>query len=98
MFVDQHFDSESDDALRSAQRPLDDTERALLDFEAGWHGDAEKKADEVRTRFGLSTVRYEQMVNALIDNPAALARNPVLMHRLERLRRARRRTVQESTR
>jgi len=69
---------------------LTDHERALLDFEATWWRSPGPKADQIRARFGLSTPRYYQSVNALIDRPEALAYAPALVQRLRRLREQRR--------
>jgi len=69
---------------------LTERERALLDFEAAWWRSRSPKADQIRTQFGLSTPRYYQIINALIDRPEALAHDPVLVQRLRRLREQRR--------
>ena len=42
----------------------------------------------------MSATRYYQVLNALIDNPAALAADPMLIKRLRRLRSQRQRTRQ----
>jgi hypothetical protein len=39
----------------------------------------------------MSSTRYYQVLNALIDNPAALAHDPMLVKRLRRLRASRQR-------
>ena len=39
----------------------------------------------------MSSTRYYQVLNSLIDNPAALAADPMLVKRLRRLRAARQR-------
>jgi hypothetical protein len=39
----------------------------------------------------MSSTRYYQVLNALIDNPAALAHDPMLVKRLRRLRSSRQR-------
>jgi len=64
-------------------------EQALLDFEATWWQADHPKDDEIRSRFGLSTPRYYQQLNALIDQPAALAYAPMLVKRLRRMREQR---------
>lgn len=68
---------------------LSEDDAAILDFEAlGWnHPGAKEQA--VLERFGVSMVRYFQLVNALIDRPEALAYSPLLVRRLARLRDAR---------
>jgi Protein of unknown function (DUF3263) len=73
---------------------LSERERQILDFERQWWRHAGAKEQAIRDRFALSSTRYYQAVNALLDNPAALAYDPVLVRRLRRLRatRARART------
>jgi Protein of unknown function (DUF3263) len=68
---------------------LSERERAILAFERqGWrHAGAKEQA--IRDRFDLSATRYYQLLNALLDNPAALAHDPVLVGRLRRLRGSR---------
>ena len=39
--------------------------------------------------FDLSPTRYYQVLNEVIDNPAALAEDPLLVRRLRRLRTSR---------
>lgn len=84
------------DALLSDPAPtiltveqLTDEEIAILDFETlAWNHSGTKEQD-VLERFGVSMVRYWQIVNGLIDRPAALAYDPLLVRRLQRLRDAR---------
>jgi len=73
---------------------LSERERQILDFERQWWRHAGAKEQAIRDRFAISSTRYYQAVNALLDNPAALAYDPVLVRRLRRLRatRARART------
>ncbi|MEW2380925.1 DUF3263 domain-containing protein [Micromonospora sp. NPDC047707] len=68
---------------------LTERERAILDFEQQWWRHAGAKEQAVRDRFGLSATRYYQLLNALLDKPAALAADPVLIGRLRRLRSSR---------
>jgi Protein of unknown function (DUF3263) len=62
----------------------------ILDFEREWHNSAVSKERAVRHRFGLSTARYYQLLNRLIEQPEALRYDPLLVRRLRRLREARR--------
>jgi len=64
-------------------------DQALLDFEANWWRANRAKDDEIRSRFGLSTPRYYQSLNSLIDRPEALAYSPLLVKRLRRMREQR---------
>ncbi|MBQ1052204.1 DUF3263 domain-containing protein [Micromonospora sp. C51] len=69
--------------------PLDEREREMLAFERQWWRHAGAKEQAIRDQFGLSATRYYQLLNALLDNPAALAADPVLVGRLVRLRASR---------
>ena len=73
----------------SMQDELTETEMAVLDFERQWWKYAGAKETAVRERFDMSATRYYQVLNALIERPAALAYDPMLVHRLRRLRAAR---------
>jgi hypothetical protein len=75
----------------SAVPPLDERWRAILDFERTWWKTSSPKDGAVRERFGLSPTRYYQLLNELLDRPEALEYDPMLVHRLRRLREARRR-------
>ncbi|GGQ47642.1 hypothetical protein GCM10010250_18430 [Streptomyces althioticus] len=44
----------------------------------------------IREELGLVPVRYYQLLNALLDDPRALAHDPVTVNRLRRVREARR--------
>lgn len=68
---------------------LSDEEMAILDFERGWWKYAGAKEQEIWDRFGWSATRHYQVVNALIDRAEALAYDPLLVRRLQRLREAR---------
>lgn len=70
---------------------LTDTERGILDLEAGgwWRYPGAKEA-VIRDRFGISSTRYHQVLNALLDRPEAAAEYPVLVGRLRRVREGRR--------
>jgi hypothetical protein len=64
----------------------------ILAFERQWWKFAGAKEQAVRDKFGTSATRYYQTLNALIDDPAALAQDPLLVKRLRRLREARQRS------
>jgi hypothetical protein len=71
---------------------LSERERDILAFEARWWKHAGAKEQAIRDAFGLSSTRYYQLLNGLLDNPAALVHDPVLIGRLRRLRSTRART------
>lgn len=62
---------------------------ALLDFEAGWFAEMVPKEQAIMERFGISSARYYQRLNALLDSPAALGYQPLLVKRLRRMRERR---------
>jgi hypothetical protein len=70
---------------------LTDDQKAVLDFERAWWKFAGAKEAQIRERFDMSGTRYYQVLNAVIDTPAALEHDPLLVNRLHRLRAARRR-------
>lgn len=83
----------------AARSPLDDVsgeelsdrDRRILEFERQWWKYAGAKEQAIRDLFDMSATRYYQILNALIDAPAALAFDPMLVKRLRRLRASRQR-------
>jgi hypothetical protein len=63
----------------------------ILAFERQWWKFAGAKEQAIRDKFQMSATRYYQVLNALIDKPEALARDPLLVKRLRRLRATRQR-------
>ncbi|PZU36694.1 MAG: DUF3263 domain-containing protein [Microbacterium sp.] len=72
--------------------PLTDDERAILAFEGEWLRHAGAKEQAIRSDLGLAPARYYQLLGRLIDSPAALAHDPMLVRRLRRLRDQQERT------
>lgn len=70
---------------------LTDDQVAILDLEARHWRHAGSKEQAIRAELGLSATAYYARLNQLIDEPAALERQPVLVNRLRRLRETRRR-------
>jgi hypothetical protein len=70
---------------------LTDLDREILEFEQDWVAHAGAKETAVREKFDLTPAGYHQLLNRIIDNPAAEAHAPRLVRRLRRLRAARRR-------
>lgn len=62
---------------------------SILDFEREWWRHAGAKEEAIRSQFSLSTARYYQVLNAVIDLPAAVRHDPMLVGRLQRARDAR---------
>jgi hypothetical protein len=78
----------------SGERPsggLTRREHEMLAFERQWWRQPGAKETAIRERFGVTPTRYYQVLNALVDQPAALASDPLLVGRLRRVRAARRR-------
>ncbi len=63
----------------------------ILAFERQWWKYAGAKEQAVRELFDMSSTRYYQVLNSLIDRPAALAHDPMLVKRLRRMRQTRQR-------
>lgn len=62
---------------------------AILVFEREWWRHAGAKEEAIRSQFSLSTARYYQVLNAVIDLPDAVRHDPMLVGRLQRARDAR---------
>jgi Protein of unknown function (DUF3263) len=71
--------------------PLGEREVGILLFERQWWRHAGAKEEAIRRRFGIGPTAYYQLLSRLIDDPAALAHDPMLVKRLQRQRAARRR-------
>lgn len=72
--------------------PLTDRDREILAFERQWWKYAGSKEQAIKELFEMSSTRYYQVLNGLINNPAALSEDPMLIKRLRRLRDQRQRT------
>ena len=70
---------------------LSERDREILNFERQWWKYAGAKEQAVREKFDMSSTRYYQVLNALIDRPEALEHDPLLVRRLRRLRATRQR-------
>ncbi|MFG1916407.1 DUF3263 domain-containing protein [Micromonospora sp. NPDC048898] len=86
---DTELDDGADVAPSVPTPGLTERERAILAFEQQWWRHAGAKEQAVRDTFGISSTRYYQLLNGLLDNPAALAADPLLIGRLRRLRASR---------
>jgi hypothetical protein len=73
---------------------LSPRERAILTFEREWWKHADAKDAAARARLGLAPEEYYRALSAIIDHPAALAHDPLLVRRLRRQRLARQRQRQ----
>ena len=82
----QQVSAEQGEALGLSRR-----DRDILEFERHWWKYAGAKEQAVRENFDMSSTRYYQVLNALIDRPEALEADPLLVRRLRRLRASRQR-------
>jgi hypothetical protein len=80
-----------DDTGGHVREPLSEREQQILAFERQWWKYAGAKEQAVKDLFDMSSTRYFQVLNTLIDRPAALAHDPMLVKRLRRMRQARQR-------
>jgi hypothetical protein len=87
---DPPVESDVDSAVAPAA--LTEREQEILAFERKWWKHAGAKEQAIRDAFDLSATRYYQLLNGLLDNPAALAAEPVVVARLRRLRSTRARS------
>jgi hypothetical protein len=71
--------------------PLGERERGVLAFERQWWRHAGAKEEAIRREFGIGPTAYYQLLSRLIDDPAAIAHDPMLVKRLQRQRASRRR-------
>lgn len=76
-------------ANEAAAGGLTEREAAMLDFERRWWRFAGSKDEAIRASFDMNSTRYFQLLNALLDSPAALEHDPLLVKRLRRLRDSR---------
>ena len=65
---------------------LTSLERHILDFERCWWQLPGPKERDIRVAFGFGPARYYRLLRALMDDPAALAYDPLTVHRLRRIR------------
>ena len=68
---------------------LSERDLAILAFEARFTKQGAAKEEAIREVFGLPAARYYQLLNAVIESPAAVRHDPMLVARLQRARDAR---------
>lgn len=74
---------------REPDSGLSERDEQILAFERQWWRHVGAKEEAIRSQFGLSAARYYQLLNAVIDAPAAVRHDPMLVGRLQRARDAR---------
>ena len=70
---------------------LTERDREIIAFERQWWKYAGSKETAIKELFDMSSTRYYQVLNGLLDHPAALEHDPMLVKRLRRLRASRQR-------
>ena len=65
---------------------LTETDLSVLRFAARAPRSIGAREDAVRSELGMQPIRYYQQLNRLLDSPDALAAEPQLVRRLQRLR------------
>ncbi|AQX15389.1 hypothetical protein BCR15_03715 [Tessaracoccus lapidicaptus] len=65
---------------------LAERDARILDFEDSWFTSSVPKEQAIMEHFSLTSTRYYQHLNLLIDTPEALAYKPLLVKRLRRMR------------
>jgi uncharacterized protein DUF3263 len=70
----------------SPVEPLTELEMRILAFERSWWRTPGAKEREILGAFSISSTRYYQLLNELIDRPAAAQFDPALVTRLRRRR------------
>lgn len=77
----------------STPAALTERELAILRFEATWFTLDEDRHDAIRARFACSAEDYNLELNRVIDLPAALLADQLVVRRLRRHRERRRRAL-----
>ena len=65
---------------------LSDRDRAILEFEQGWWLEPGTKEAAIRARLDLSPSRYRELLYELLDDPEAMAFDPLVIRRVRRIR------------
>jgi Protein of unknown function (DUF3263) len=72
---------------------LTERDLAILQFEATWFTLDEDRHEAIRARFACSVEDYNLELNRVIDHPAALLADQLVVRRLRRHRERRRRAL-----
>jgi hypothetical protein len=70
---------------------LSSRDEQLLAFERQWWRYPGAKESAIKEMFDLTPARYYQLLNDLLDRPAAMHFDPMLIKRLRRMRESRQR-------
>jgi hypothetical protein len=90
---DQMMEDDTMDVARTpaerATTGLGERDQNILEFERQWWKYAGAKEQAIRELFDMSSTRYYQIINTLIDTPEAMEFDPMLVKRLRRMRASR---------
>ncbi|MDH4148472.1 MAG: DUF3263 domain-containing protein [Acidimicrobiia bacterium] len=84
-------------ATQTTRVQLGERERAILDVEREWWLDHPTKEQAIRATLQVTPSTYYRLLHVVIDDPAAMAYDPLVVRRLQRARRARRRVRLEGS-
>lgn len=91
--ADDVLDSDLPERVEPERRTgLDERQERILLFERRWWKHAGAKEQAIRETFEISSTRYYQLLNKLLDDPRALEFDAALVNRLRRLRVSRARS------
>ena len=65
---------------------LSERHAAMLDFERSWWNNDEPRDQVIRARFQCSPDEYHAELTTVLDDPASLDHDPLVVRRLKRLR------------
>ena len=65
---------------------LSERHAAMLDFERSWWNHDEPREQVIRARFQCSPEEYHAELTQVLDDPASLDHDPLVVRRLKRLR------------
>jgi hypothetical protein len=74
---------------------LSERDKRVLDLERGWWQSSGTKEAAIREQLGISATRYYEVLAGLSASPDARAYDPLVVHRVRRLRALRRRARYE---
>lgn len=75
---------------------LSDRQRAMLEFERTWWQFDAPRDELIAARFSCTTDEYYAELTRLLEMPAAMAHDPLVVRRFQRRRVRRRRSLQQS--
>ncbi len=73
---------------------LSERDQRVLDFERAWWQYPGPKDRAIREYIGISATRYYQILRRLVDDPDAMAADPLTVRRLRKARDAARRRAE----